>query len=194
MAQHPGVGVYHGTKRQAESDPDGDQPLAKKFGRLHIDPVTTSHAPGEANENLDSAPRPSPSTLTDMMMLDDTKHTVYIHDLEREIAEAELPSDPITFLPEVGESLRAIPKFIIADTTPVCNELVLYREPTSLTVPKERDSVCKALVETRERARTSQCERHPRACSTPFSETVANAGNSINTLHSGDAMEIDAGV
>ncbi|KAG2005381.1 hypothetical protein GB937_008799 [Aspergillus fischeri] len=26
----------HGKKRPAENDPDGDQPLAKKFGRLQI--------------------------------------------------------------------------------------------------------------------------------------------------------------
>ena len=36
MAQHTDVGVYHGKKRPAESDPDGDQPLIKRFGRLHI--------------------------------------------------------------------------------------------------------------------------------------------------------------
>ncbi|KAE8411878.1 hypothetical protein BDV36DRAFT_288335 [Aspergillus pseudocaelatus] len=169
MAQHPDAGVYHGKKRPAESDPDGDQPLAKRFGRLHI-------------------------ALNDMMILDDTKHTVYIHDLEREIAETELPNDPITFLPGIGESLRAIPRFVVTEAKPMCNELVLYREPASLTVPKERDTVRKALIETRERARTNQCGRHPSTYSSIYPGTVTDPGNSNNTCHPEDAMEIDAGI
>jgi hypothetical protein len=129
-----------------------------------------------------------------MMMLDDTKHRVYIHDLDREIAETEPPSDPITFLPGVEQSLGAIPKFLVADGKPVGNELVLYKEPTSLTVSKERDTVCKALIETRERARTRRCERCPCTHSVPCWGTIANADRPNNTHHSDDAMEIDAGV
>ncbi|KAE8130737.1 hypothetical protein BDV38DRAFT_276536 [Aspergillus pseudotamarii] len=193
MAQHPDVGVYHGKKRPAESDPDGDQPLIKRFGRLHIDPQAISHAPSEIRKNLDVGQHGS-SALNDMMILDDTKHTVYIHDLEREIAETELPSDSITFLPGIGESLRAIPRFVVTEAKPMCNELVLYREPASLTVPKERDTVRKALIETRERARTNQCGRHPSTYSTIYPGTIADPGNSNNTCHPGDAMEIDAGV
>ncbi|KAE8376171.1 hypothetical protein BDV26DRAFT_266084 [Aspergillus bertholletiae] len=128
-----------------------------------------------------------------MMVLDDTRHTIYIHDLEREIAETELPIDSITFLPGVGENLRAIPRFIVTEAKPKCNELVLYREPTSLTVPKERDTVRKALIETRERARTNQCGRHPSTYSTTYLGTVADLGSSNNTHHPGDEMEIDTG-
>lgn len=37
MAAHFDLGVpTHGLKRPADSDPDGDQPLTKKFNRLHI--------------------------------------------------------------------------------------------------------------------------------------------------------------
>ncbi|KAE8348241.1 hypothetical protein BDV28DRAFT_102283 [Aspergillus coremiiformis] len=194
MAQHPDVGVYHGKKRPAESDPDGDQPLAKKFGCLHIDPVTIAHASGETTGDFDLAPEDSPLTSTDMMMLDDTKHTIYIHDLEREIAEAELPCDHVTFLPVVGESLGAIPRFIVAEPGPACNELVLYREPTFLTVPKETDTLSKALSETRERARRSQRGRHFCAYSTPVSGVVADTSNSNDTHSSDDAMEMDAKV
>ncbi|KAB8199426.1 hypothetical protein BDV34DRAFT_40845 [Aspergillus parasiticus] len=190
MAQHPDVGVYHGKKRPAESDPDGDQPLAKKFGRLHIDPRATSHT---SRESLDVGQHGS-SALDDIMILDDTKHTVYIHDLEREIAETELPSDSITFLPGIGENLRAIPRFVVTEAKPICNELVLYREPASLTVPKERDTVRKALIETRERARTNQCGRDPSTYSSIYPGTVADPGNSKNSRHREDEMEIDAGI
>ncbi|KAE8334849.1 hypothetical protein BDV24DRAFT_171966 [Aspergillus arachidicola] len=173
MAQHPDVGVYHGKKRPAESDPDGDQPLAKKFGRLHIG--MSYHGLGSFYLSHGS------SALDDIMILDDTKHTVYIHDLEREIAETELPSDSITFLPGIGENLRAIPRFVVTEAKPICNELVLYREPASLTVPKERDTVRKALIETRERARTTQCGRDPSTYSSIYPGTVADPGNSNNS-------------
>jgi hypothetical protein len=43
MAQHPDVEVYHGKKRPAESDLDGEQPLAKKFNRLHIGMLDIHH-------------------------------------------------------------------------------------------------------------------------------------------------------
>ena len=157
------------------------------------DPRAISHAPIEIRENLDVGQHGS-SALDDMMILDDTKHTVYIHDLEREIAETELPNDSITFLPGIGESLRAIPRFVVTEAKPMCNELVLYREPASLTVPKERDTVRKALIETRERARTNQFERHPSTYSTIYPGTVAGPGNSNNTCHPEDAMEVDAGL
>ncbi|KAB8267387.1 hypothetical protein BDV30DRAFT_220293 [Aspergillus minisclerotigenes] len=156
-------------------------------------PRATSHTPREIRENLEVGQHVF-SALDDMMILDDTKHTVYIHDLEREIAETELPSDSITFLPGIGENLRAIPRFVVTEAKPICNELVLYREPASLTVPKERDTVRKALIETRERARINQCGRDPSTNSTLYPGTVADPGNSNNTRHREDEMEIDAGI
>lgn len=37
MEGRPDVGILcHGKKRPAEHEPDADQPLAKKFGRLQI--------------------------------------------------------------------------------------------------------------------------------------------------------------
>lgn len=37
MAQPTGAIIqYHGKKRSAESEPEGDQPLAKRLDRLHI--------------------------------------------------------------------------------------------------------------------------------------------------------------
>ncbi|KAK3060173.1 hypothetical protein LTS18_009149, partial [Coniosporium uncinatum] len=41
-------------------------------------------------------------------------------------------------------------------TNSLQNQLVLYRVPESLTVPAERDSVRKAIIEARERARERQ--------------------------------------
>lgn len=166
------AGTCHGKKRPAKEDPDGDQPLAKRLSRLHLGVclalqffynhqnqnhyshhLTDSLKQKVPNQN-DTAPRPSQSRPTDMMMLDDTEHTVYIHDLDRELAEAESSEDHSIFLSAIGEKLAVIPKSLVAQSKPNCQALVLYQEPTSLSVPRDKDNAGKALAETRERARS----------------------------------------
>ncbi|PYI06290.1 hypothetical protein BO78DRAFT_470088 [Aspergillus sclerotiicarbonarius CBS 121057] len=147
---HAGEEVNPGKKRPAEGDPEGDQPLAKRFGRLHIShPVTTGHVTN-TQEKLPA------SSSTDSMLLDDTKHTVYIHDLDRELEDIEPKADSFTILPTCVNQMPIIPRLLVTNTKTPCNELVLYTEPTSLSIPKENDSVRKALIATRERARKSQ--------------------------------------
>ncbi|KAI9367414.1 hypothetical protein BJX61DRAFT_538076 [Aspergillus egyptiacus] len=171
----PEMGV-RGRKRPAEGEL-GDQPLAKRFGRLHI---------ARPGEGLDGS--------NDAMMLDDTKHTIYIHDLDKELAEADALGVPLSFLPGLEDRL---PMSRMLVSTPRCqgNELVLYREPESLSIPKDKDQVRRALIETRERARFSQkkwySEEHKVS-------QVARQGlerNSSNTVPLGhDMMEIDSEV
>ncbi|GFF60990.1 hypothetical protein IFM46972_11589 [Aspergillus udagawae] len=84
-------------------------------------------------------------------MLDDTKHTIYIHDLDSELADSEAQEYSITFLPEIGAKLGSLPKLLTVDTQPQNNELVLYRDPKSLTVPEEDDYVRRAILESAEK-------------------------------------------
>jgi hypothetical protein len=85
------------------------------------------------------------------MLLDDTKHTTYIHNLEQELMEADSPNELI-FLPFAAKVL-SVPQSVLSDSNPSGKELVLYTEPTSLTIPKEKDHVRKAILESRARAR-----------------------------------------
>lgn len=99
--------------------------------------------------------------LNDTMMLDDTKHTVYIHDLDREIEEQDHEDGSLRILSGLGGGLSTIPRiFTPQTTTPQGKELVLYRDPISLTVPKEFDIVERASIETRERVRGEQPRLH----------------------------------
>ena len=84
------------------------------------------------------------------MLLDDTKHTTYIYNLEQELAETESPG--IVFSP-FAEKVLSVPQSVLFDSQPSGKELVLYTEPCSLTVPKDKDSVRKAIIESRARAR-----------------------------------------
>ncbi|KAL4981807.1 hypothetical protein BDW68DRAFT_171828 [Aspergillus falconensis] len=151
MAHQSDVAV-HGRKRPAEGELD-DQPLTKKFGRLQIGPLARLHL-SECWE--DQAPRIPIHRQSDAMLLDDTDTTLYIHDLEQELAETEALDGALTILPGLEDRLSMTNILVANNSKRPCTQIVLYREPESLSIPKDKDQVRRALIETRERARLSQ--------------------------------------
>ena len=130
------------------------------------------------------------------MLLDDTKDTIYIHDLEKEIADIEAEEQNVAFLPEIDKRLTTIPKSVLRGDKPANNELVLYRLPTSLTVPEDRDSVRKAVAEARDRAGEAETRElnKPRTNSNADIEELPTKplDNTIGAMaDNGDAMDID---
>jgi len=116
--------------------------------------------------------------VDDQMHLDDTKYKVYIYNLEEELAsDTESESDNSAngeklFLSEdMQKQLRQAAQAVAAanrippSVTPrrepesAGKELVLYRVPSSLTVPQEQDSVRRAIAEARARLREKQKEK-----------------------------------
>ena len=112
---------------------------------------------------MSSAPlKPKQSAQTqedDSMQLDDTKHKVYIYDLDAELSDSESSDDgKLVFLPDIEKHLREsrIPPSVLANSEGELagnNQLVLYNIPSSLTIPEAQDSVRKAIIETRARVR-----------------------------------------
>jgi len=84
---------------------------------------------------LDEAPK------SDGMLLDDTKYTSYIYDIDREIEDIESQKDHIVFLPEIEKALTAIPRAILNQPKPSNNELVLYRPPEYFAIPVDKRQV-----------------------------------------------------
>ncbi|CAL5868836.1 uncharacterized protein PFLUO_LOCUS3063 [Penicillium psychrofluorescens] len=147
-------------KRPAEGDPDGAQPLAKRLSRLHL---------------LDPSPVPGDY---DPMLLDDTKTTTYIHDLDRELAEDNTTEgDALIFLPGIAQ-MMSIPK----PASSAGKELVLYQDSSSLTVPRESDWTRRAIEDFRARARSER----PSSTSTTSASRKTNAGDLDD-----DPMDID---
>lgn len=103
------------------------------------------------------------------MRLDDTKHKVYIYDLDAELSDSESSDDgKLVFLPDIQKHLleSRIPPSILANSDGQLAgqdiesmQMVLYSVPSSLTVPEEQDSVRRAILETRARARKRAAER-----------------------------------
>jgi hypothetical protein len=123
------------------------------------------------------------------MLLDDTKHTTYIHSLDQELAESDPPNDGLVILP-LAARMMSMPKSILPDSSSKGKELVLYTEPTSLTVPQDKDTVRKAILESRARARAGikQLPGHSTIVGLPSpSQTVPDATPYCND----DPMDID---
>jgi hypothetical protein len=108
----------------------------------------------------------------DAMHLDDTKHKVYIYDLDAELSDSESSDDgKLIFLPDIHKHLREtrIPPSVMANSEGELagqKQLVLYTIPSSLSVPEEKDSVRKAIIEARARARVKQEDDHKRMIDT----------------------------
>jgi hypothetical protein len=103
----------------------------------------------------------------DYMQMDDTKHKVYIYNLDDELSssESEAEDGKLIFLPDIEKALKAnrIPPILRANPEGQLAghniddmQLVLYNVPSSLTVAPEHDSVRKAIIEARRRMREKQ--------------------------------------
>lgn len=103
------------------------------------------------------------------MQLDDTKHKVYIYNLDDELSSSDSePSSPregrLVLLPDIERHLRAnripVPRPILPnrDGELAGMQMVLYQPdgPKSISVPEEHDSVRRAIVAARERVREKQ--------------------------------------
>ncbi|CAI7585657.1 unnamed protein product [Penicillium manginii] len=144
----------HGKKRAAEGDPDGAQPLTKRFNQLQLDNVPPSpgararyHEAPTSTSMTTSTPNSTPLPVypqaqgneNESMLLDDTEHTTYIYDLDRELADSDSPPGALVLLP-LAERMLVVPDSVLSDDSKQGKELVLYSDPSSLSVPREQDS------------------------------------------------------
>lgn len=109
------------------------------------------------------------------MRLDDNAHKVYIYNLDDELSSSDTESTcsaednnhRLVFLADIDKHLRhnRIPASVfanqdgeIAGTNINDMQLVLYSDPTSLTVADKQDNVRRAVIEARNRMRQKQKE------------------------------------
>jgi hypothetical protein len=186
---------------------------AEQSGQKLLVPVENIRSSFPDHINKPHKDKQKPADVDDsLMQLDDTKYKVYINNLDDELAsdgESDGESGTI-FLPDIEKYLRAtrIPTRVL-DPRPgpraelAGKELVLYSEPSSISVPVEQDSVRRAILEARARAREKQrAERERTACqapvpvpmttlSAPSAERLGGAVLGLGQAEDPDAMELD---
>lgn len=175
-----------GHAQQIECSQMTDHPIAEQNGSKLYVPVEQPPAPqfldnaGASSSSAAAVPAGATAAGGDeMMLLDDTKHKVYIYNLDDELS-SDADSDPdearLVFLPDVEKHLKAnriipgitsVPRPVLPnkDGELAGMQLVLYDDGVrSVSVPEEQDSVRKAIIEARERhRRRQQDERDARA-------------------------------
>lgn len=191
-------------KRKAETQDAHNERLSKRLSLLNLEQngsklyVPVEQPPPPQSSNNGSSSSSSAAAVTaggdEMMHLDDTKHKVYIYNLDDELS-SDADSDPddarLVFLPDVERHLRAnrivpgvpgtgVPRPIHPnkDGELAGMQLVLYDDGVrSVSVPEEQDSVRKAIIEARERhRRRQQDERDARAvANNPLLRTESRA-------------------
>lgn len=136
---------------------------------------------------------PAQGDCDDSMLLDDTQHTTYIHDLERELAESDTRPGTLILLP-LAERLLTVPDSVLSDdaATPRGKELVLYTDPSSLSVPREQDSVRRAIIESRARARARKTQQSSSSSDTAVLPPLLNGNSDPTKVCDDDPMDIDS--
>ncbi|KAI1384034.1 uncharacterized protein F4822DRAFT_58993 [Hypoxylon trugodes] len=186
-----GGGTRKMRKRKAESQ--DNERLSKRLSLLNLEqngqklyvPVESPKLRPTESASLTQIPE------DDTMQLDDSKHKVYIYNLDDELTDSESDSDTsgrLVFLPDIEKHLMQtrIPPSILAnkDGEIAGMQMVLYSEPSSLTVPQEKDSVRKAIIESRQRVREKQKEereqQHQQATSGSASSNSATPASSTS--------------
>lgn len=94
------------------------------------------------------------------MELENTRDKIYISNLDQELAETDTEEERLIFLPDIEKKLARIPKSVLTGQShPITsNEVVLYNVPSSISVPREKDNVRRAILETRARVQEKQAQ------------------------------------
>jgi len=150
-----------GVKRKPSNDLF-DQRFAKRFDLLNLDNKHGKlYVPVSGEDGSSATAKQTKHNRDDQYMeLEDSKHKVYIYDLDKELEDCQSDEDKPIFIPDIEKHLSKLPRVVLigddAKDAAKNMQMVLYNVPSSLTVPKERDTVRKAIMESRQRMRDKQ--------------------------------------
>lgn len=151
----------HVTQPPAIASTIQPQPSVIPPATYYQPPLQTTQSPQQQQPQ----PRNQPPAAEERM---DVDNVIYISDLDSSSSsDNEDERDRVAFHPELAKKLAKIPYTLANDSSSsspksfpsppsTSTDLVLYRVPTSITVPEQKDSVRRAIIEARERARQKQ--------------------------------------
>ena len=174
--------------------------LTEKSGnKLYVpveEPTASIPAVPTSSSTAPNVPANLP-TPDETMQLDDSKHKVYIYNIDDELSSDSESDDPgkLVFLPDIEKHLRAnrIPPSVLANSEGELAgmQVVLYSDPKSLTVPEDKDSVRKAIIESRQRAREQQRLEREGKTEVPTIENSTVSNDMAPGADDPDAMDLD---
>ncbi|CAG9989944.1 unnamed protein product [Clonostachys byssicola] len=196
-------------KRKAQSQ--DNERLSKRLSLLNLEqngsklyvPVenptaadSSGHPAAQLQPRPEALAQPRGNPDQDSMQLDDSKYKVYIYNIDDELSsdESDAEDGKLIFLPDIEKHLKQnrIPPHILAnsDGELAGMQMVLYRDPQSLTLPKEQDSVRKAILETRHRLREKQRQEREGASAAPVAAQPLGEQALVNPIAATDDDEV----
>lgn len=157
--------------------------------------VTASLNGYKKQEKLQSPRKQYVPTEEERMEVD---NVVYVDDLDSD-SDPDDGSPKVIFLHDIDKQLTRVPYSLCnepsSSTPSTSTEVILYSVPSSLTVPEQRDSVRRAIIETRARMRQKQVDMEAAAAarSSQVNEAtgVADSIAAVPEVDMVDAMEIE---
>ncbi|KXX78163.1 hypothetical protein MMYC01_204273 [Madurella mycetomatis] len=180
--------------------PEPEQSGQKLYVPVENPSASQPQCQSASRESSRRRPRVDSVEHDSQMRLDDTKYKVYIYNLDDELSEsdAESESGKLLFLPDIEKHLRTsrIPPLLLPkpENATAGKELVLYSVPSSISVPEDKDSVRRAIIEARARAREKQAaERETVPGVVPMDAEACGiaAVPGAPSVEDPDAMELD---
>lgn len=208
VAVGEGVDKTRRLRRKRKAETQDNERLSKRLSLLNLERSGNKlYVPVEQPTTASissTAPVPTPSNVVsnpvpdEAMQLDDSKHKVYIYNMDDELSSDSESDDPgkLVFLPDIEKHLRAnrIPPSVLANSEGELAgmQVVLYSDPKSLTVPEDKDSVRKAIIESRNRTRELQrLEREGKTEPPTIQDATLSTGIATSTDDDPDAMDLD---
>ncbi|KAJ4271542.1 hypothetical protein NW762_000246 [Fusarium torreyae] len=203
-----GVDKTRRLRRKRKAETQDNERLSKRLSLLNLEqngsklyvPVeepSASTSSASASASTSNPPSQSPAA-DETMQLDDSKHKVYIYNIDDELSSDSETDDPgkLVFLPDIEKHMRLnrIPPSVLAnsDGELAGMQVVLYSDPKSLTVPEDKDSVRKAIIESRHRTREQQrLEREGKTESPTIQDNSVSNAIVTGTDDDPDAMDLD---
>ncbi|RFU28185.1 hypothetical protein B7463_g8153, partial [Scytalidium lignicola] len=160
------TGQSIGRKRKAEAQ--DNERLSKRLSLLNLEKNgQVLYVPVE-----EKAKKTASKTTTgadsaqddDSMQLDNTKHKVYIYNLDDELSDSDSDDGKLVFLPDIEKHLREtrIPPSVMANSKGELAghnmQLILYKPMSSVLGSLEQDKIKRAIADTRAKARARQEE------------------------------------
>ncbi|KAJ4003239.1 hypothetical protein NW752_012184 [Fusarium irregulare] len=203
-----GIDKSQRSRRKRKADTQDNERLSKRLSLLNLEksgnklyvpveePTASIPAVPTSSSTAPNVPANLP-TPDETMQLDDSKHKVYIYNIDDELSSDSESDDPgkLVFLPDIEKHLRAnrIPPSVLANSEGELAgmQVVLYSDPKSLTVPEDKDSVRKAIIESRQRAREQQRLEREGKTEVPTIENSTVSNDMAPGADDPDAMDLD---